>query len=88
MAPTEFKLLKSEIPLYAENSGLECRTRGRVVVTPVFSRGDGIRVEVLEGREAKRFVISPEEAFTIGQTLVEHAIECGCDPDDGESQGT
>ena len=29
-------------------------------------------------------LLTPEDAFVIGKALIEHAVECGCDPDHGE----
>ena len=29
--------------------------------------------------------LSPEEAYAIGNSIVEHAIECGYDPETGET---
>lgn len=67
------KLQETEIPL-GDSGG------GPAYIRPVYRGRDRITLSL----KGVTLSVSPEEAFTIGQSLVEHAVECGCDPDDGE----
>ncbi len=72
----ESRLQSSEIPLY-EFGG------GPVVIEPVHPGRKAITVEKA-GR--KLLKLSPEEAYTIGASLIDHAEECGFDYDTGETR--
>lgn len=76
MAAAGSKLQWTEIPL-PDSGG------GPAQIRPRFPDRDRIWL-ILKGVNIS---VSPGEAFSMGKSLVERAIECGCDPDDGERRG-
>jgi hypothetical protein len=67
------KLQETEIPIRHGDAGM-------VFITLVLPERKLIQVVGPFGR----FVVGAEEAFTIGKSLVDYAVECGVDEDDGE----
>jgi hypothetical protein len=74
---TRSRLQRSEIRLADVVEGV-------VVVEPKVGR-DHIQLQ-FNTDGLKLYRISPEEAHTIGSSLVEHALECGYDPDAGKTR--
>ena len=69
------KLQHSEIPL----------RKGLITVEPGGEpRRSEIQLQFNVGG-LKLYKLSPEEAYTLGSSLVDHAEECGYDPDTGET---
>lgn len=71
------RLQRSEIYLSDVSEGV-------VVVEPRANRAE-IQLQ-LNTDGLKLYRISPEEAHALGSSLVEHARECGYDPDTGETK--
>lgn len=78
---TESRLQRSEIGL----DGREPVVGYRVLITPSLDRG---RVEYIleQGRHDVVEEFLPEDAYYIGNALMEHALECGYDPDTDETR--
>lgn len=68
------RIQRSEIPIRTYDDDL-------IVIVPKVGR-KGITV-VAFGRDV--LSLSPEEAYTIGGALMEHATECGYDYDTGQT---
>lgn len=79
------RLQSTEIPLYSRSESGAETVRGRVTVEP---GGKPFRSEIqlqfnVCGLQLYR--LPPEEAHTIGSSLVAHGLECGYDPDAGKT---
>lgn len=81
------RLQHTEIPLYAEETGsLAPPIRGRVTIEPAAGRS---MIQLQFNTDSlKLYTLSPEEAYSIGSSLVEHSKECGYDPVMGETGET
>lgn len=55
---------------------------GRAIITPVHPG----RKEIVVTVPWERMRITPEEAYALGDSLIEHAKECGYDEDTGETR--
>lgn len=81
----ESRLQHTEIPLYERPETAEGQRRGHVWIEPA---GDPyrsvIQVQILDG-DLNLHELTPEEAYVIGRSLMEHAEECGFDYNTGET---
>lgn len=76
--PTQSSLQHSEIPLRDFDRGL-------VWIEPAGKpRRSTIQLQ-FQVAGLHLFTFSPEEAYTIGASLIEHAKECGYDEDTGDT---
>lgn len=70
------RLQHNEIPLREFGPGF-------VIMEPAVGR---TKVQLqLVGHGLRFCELSPDEAYAVGSSLVEHALECGYDPDTGET---
>lgn len=78
---TQSRLQRSEIKLES--------TLAVAVITPFDGRAF-VRLEIGKGygvgeQRLANYPLLPEDAYALGSSLVEHALECGHDPDTGET---
>ena len=77
----ESRLQRSEIKLES--------TLAMAVITPEGQRAS-VRLNIgrgygVDNQRLVNYPLTPEDAYALGSSLVEHAIECGYDEDTGET---